>query len=464
VARGSLPSPALGRRAAVAIVGRPNVGKSTLFNRLVGRRRSIVHDQPGVTRDRIVDSARLGDGPAVDLIDTGGLVAARDDSLGLGEQALLAVDASDVVILVVDGRAGPVPADHVVLDALRGRGKPIVLAVNKGDTRDARAGAHEFHRMGLEPIVVSAEHGTGIDTLCERVRELMPSAAEGAAAPAPEAGPTVAIVGRPNVGKSSLLNRLVGAERVLVSAAPGTTRDPIDTLVTWEGRPFVLVDTAGIRRRSKVSGAPEDLAVMMAQRQIERAQAALLVLDAAQGVTTGDLAIAGAIRERARACLVVCNKWDLLGGADEARGQAEGARERLERDWERLDELLSGPARVNVSATTGRGVDRIFPQLARTLEDYQRRIETSRLNAALERAMERHHAPAVDGRPWKVFYGSQVGTAPPTFMLFATSALPKNSGQRRFLENFLRRELGLGGVPIRLVIRARDRKRAGHRS
>jgi GTP-binding protein len=381
---------------------------------------------------------------------------------------LLAVDESDVLVWMVDGRTGPVPADEEVLAVLRGRGKPIVLAVNKGDVREARAGVSEFHRFGFEPILISAEHGTGIDVLCERVRQRIPELPATAVA---AAGPTVAIVGRPNVGKSSLLNRLVGAERVLVSPEPGTTRDPIDTVVQWNDQPFVLVDTAGIRRRAKVSGAPEDLAVMMAQRQIERAQAALLVIDAAQGITSGDLTIAGVIRERARACVVVCNKWDLLsergssgggpGGADRTPPATHGsglgieARERLERDWERLDDLLAGPARVNVSAKTGRGIEKIFPQLARTLEDYQRRVETSRLNAALERAMERHHAPSVDGRPWKIFYASQVGAAPPTFMLFATRSLPQKSSLRRYLENFLRRELGLGGVPIRLVIRQR---------
>jgi GTP-binding protein len=436
-----------GHRPAVAIVGRPNVGKSTLFNRLVGRRRAIVHDLPGVTRDRIVETAHLDDDSAIDLIDTGGLVAERDDALGLGAQVLLAIDESDVILFVVDGRAGPVPGDEELLAALRSRGKPIVLVVNKGDVREARAGVGEFHRLGLDPLLVSAEHGTGIEELRERVRGLMP-AEEPLESEAP--GPTIAIVGRPNVGKSSLLNRIVGAERVLVSAQPGTTRDPIDTVVEWDGEPFVLVDTAGIRRRSKVSGAPEDLAVMMAQRQIERAQAALLLVDAAQGVTSGDLAIAGAIRENARACIVVCNKWDLLAGDEEAR-------KRLEMGWERLEELLAGPPRVNVSAATGRGVDRIFPQVARTLADYHRKVETSRLNAALERAMKHHHAPSVEGKPWKIFYGNQVGTAPPTFMLFATKSLPQKSSLRRYLENFLRRDLGLGGVPIRLVIRQRRR-------
>jgi GTP-binding protein len=435
------------RRATIAIVGRPNVGKSTLFNRLVGRRRAIVHDLPGVTRDRIVETVRLDDAVIIDFIDTGGLVAERDDPLGLGGQVLSAVEESDALLLVVDGRTGPVPGDEEVLSTLRPRGKPIVLVVNKADAREARAGVGEFHRLGLDPVLVSAEHGTGIERLREVILELVPDEPVEEAAPA---GPTVAIVGRPNVGKSSLLNRVVGADRVLVSEQPGTTRDPIDTVVEWQDRTFVLVDTAGIRRRSKVSGAPEDLAVMMAQRQIERAQAALLLIDAAQGVTSGDLAIAGAIREQARACVVVMNKWDLLSGDSEAR-------ERLEVGWERLAELLSGPARVNISAATGRGVDKIFPQLARALDDFHRRVETSRLNAVIERAMEHHHAPAVEGKPWKVYYGSQVGTAPPTFMLFATRSLPQKSSLRRYLENFLRRELDLGGVPIRLVIRQRRR-------
>ena len=439
-------------RAAVAIVGRPNVGKSTLFNRLVGRRRAIVHDQPGVTRDRIVGTARLDDDSIIDLIDTGGLVPQRDDSLGLGAQVMLAIDESDVLVLVVDGRVGLVPGDEEILAALRHRNKPIVLAVNKGDVREARAGVGEFHRLGLDPILISAEHGTGVEELRQNIRERIGEVDSGMEeqAAGEAVGPTVAIVGRPNVGKSSLLNRIVGAERVLVSAEAGTTRVPVDTVVEWNGKPFVLVDTAGIRRRAKVSGAPEDLAVMMAQRQIERAQAALLVIDASQGVTSGDLAIAGVIHERARACVVVVNKWDLLAGNDEAR-------ERLERGWERLGELLAGPPRVNISASTGRGVERIFPHLAQALEDFNRQIETSKLNVAIERAMAHHHAPSVDGKPWKVFYGSQVGTAPPTFMLFATKSLPQRSSLRRFLENFLRSELELEGVPIRLVIRQRRR-------
>ena len=433
-------------RPMVAIVGRPNVGKSTLFNRLVGRRQSIVHDLPGVTRDRIVARAELADRLEVDLVDTGGLVPDRDDAIGLNEQVMLAIEESDALILVADGRAGILAGDEEVAAVARRAAKPTLLAVNKGDTRDAEANVHEFHRLGFEPHLVSAEHGTGIEALSEAVVAVLPAAE---VAPVGE-GTTIAIVGRPNVGKSSLLNRLLGGERALVSPVAGTTRDPIDTVVEWEGETLVLVDTAGIRRRSRVSGTAEDLAVMMARRQLERAEIALLVVDGAEGVTSGDLAIAMAAWEAGRAALVAVNKWDLV--------DAE-ARRRLDDDFARLAELLADPPRVNVSALTGRGVERIFPALAQLRESYRMRLGTSRLNEILQQAVRTHHMPTVAGRPWKLLYASQVGSAPPTFMLFANRSLPRSSSVRRYLENSLRRELGIPGVPIRLVVRRRRQGR-----
>ncbi|MEE2775423.1 MAG: ribosome biogenesis GTPase Der [Acidobacteriota bacterium] len=427
-------------RPAVAIVGRPNVGKSTLFNRLVGQRRAIVHDLPGVTRDRIVASAELAEVRTVDLIDTGGLLPDKDDSIGLNEQVLLAIDESDVLVLVVDGRAGPVPGDHEVVEVIRRYAKPIVLAVNKADTRDADLHVHEFYSLGFEPLLISAEHGIGMETLSEAVVEVLPEASESPLAK----GVPIAIVGRPNVGKSSLLNRLLGDNRALVSPMAGTTRDPIDSVVSWEGRSFVLVDTAGIRRRSRVSGAAEDLAVMMARRQLERAKVGLVVIDAADGITSGDLAIAATSWELGRATVIVANKWDLVD---------EAAREKVEDGFARLGELLADPPRVNVSALTGRRVDRLFPAIAEILEDYSLQVETSRLNEILQRAVAAHHMPTVSGKPWKLLYASQVGAQPPTFMFFANRVLPQKSTLRRYLENSLRRELGLPGVPIRLVIR-----------
>jgi len=436
------PSAALpGKTPTVAIVGRPNVGKSTLFNRLMGRRQAIVHDLPGVTRDRITARTELG-GRLVELVDTGGLVPG-DDPLGLGEQVMLAVEESDLLLLMVDGKEGLVPADETVWQHLRPTGKPTLLVINKGDTHAARDNFPDFYRLGIDaPLLVSAEHALGIADLVEALVERLPEAA-----PEPETdAPPIAIVGRPNVGKSSLVNRLVGEYRSLVSPRPGTTRDPVDTLLIRGDRRYLLIDTAGIRRRAKAADAPEELAVMMARRQIERAQLAVLVIDAAQGVTTGDLAIAGSIWELGRAAVVAVNKWDLLD---------EELRERLEEVWPRLTRVLSEPPRVNVSALTGRGLDRLFPAIDRALEAFHARLATGELNRLLEAAVRRRKPPTFQGKSWKLYYATQVAEAPPTFMLFANRRLPRSDTYRRYLENRLREALELPGVPIRLVIRPR---------
>jgi GTPase len=426
----------------VAIVGRPNVGKSTLFNRLLGRRQAIVHDLPGVTRDRITGVAELDGDRSFQVIDTGGLVPG-DDPLGLSRQVFLAVEESDLLIFLVDGRDGLAAADEAIWERLRRTGKPALLVVNKGDTREARGRFPEFYRLGIDPqLLVSAEHGQGIAELREALALALP---ELPAEVRPEA-PAVAIVGRPNVGKSSLLNRIAGEERALVSPSPGTTRDPIDTLIRRGERCYLLIDTAGIRRRSQTSGAPEELAVMMARRQIERAQLAVLVVDAAQGVTSGDLAIAGTIWELGRAAVLAVNKWDLL--------DAE-ARARLEQSFVRLDDHLAHPRRVNLSALTGRGVDKLFPAIDRTLGAHLTRLGTGEVNRLFEGSIRRVSPPSLGGRPWKLYYATQVSSGPPTFMLFANRALPRNHHYRRYLENRLRDELDLQGVPLRLVVRRR---------
>ncbi len=433
----------------VAIVGRPNVGKSTLFNRLVGHRRSIVHDQPGVTRDRVVGTARLGDTAGgegeIQLIDTGGLLLGEDE-LGLNDQVFLAVEESDLLLFVVDGKSGLVPADEEIWSRLRRAGKPTILVVNKSDTRAAQESFGEFFGLGIEhAALVSAEHGAGLDRLYGLMTGMLPPRAEYEEA---EGESRLAIVGRPNVGKSSILNRILGSQRALVSEVAGTTRDPIDSLVErGEGddrRIYRLVDTAGIRRRSRASGAAEELAILLARRQIERAHCALLVVDAAAGVTAGDSAIGGLVRELHRAVVVLVNKWDLL---DDDR------RRKLDDSWPRLDELLFSPERVNISARTGRGIEKIFPAVERALAGFRTRLETAELNRLVERALARHHAPTHGGKPWKVYYATQVKTAPPTLMLFANRLLDRSSTYRRYLENFFRSELGLPGVPIRLVIR-----------
>ncbi len=426
----------------VAIVGRPNVGKSTLFNRLVGRRQAIVHDLPGITRDRITGLARLTDDRPIQVVDTGGLVPG-DDPLGLNQQVFLAVEESDLLVFLVDGKLGLVSADEEVWSHFRRYGKPTILVVNKGDTRQARERFPEFYSLGIDQqILVSAEHGSGIEDLREALAHALPEIPD---VQVPDA-PPVAIVGRPNVGKSSLLNKISGLNRALVSPVAGTTRDPVDTLIQRDGRSYLLIDTAGIRRRSQVSGAPEELAVMMARRQIERAQVAVLVIDAAAGVTSGDLAISGSIWELGRAAVVAINKWDLLD--DEGR-------RKLELSFERLDELLASPGRVNVSALSGRGVDKLWGPIDRALAAYNLKLSTGQLNRLFEGFVKKVAPPSFGGAPWKLYYVTQVSTAPPTFMLFANRPLPRTSHYRRYLENRLREELDLPGVPVRLVVRKR---------
>jgi len=430
----------------VAIVGRPNVGKSTLFNRLVGRRKAIVHDLPGVTRDRIAGLAEIAHERTIHLVDTGGLVIG-DDPLGLSQQVFLAVEESDLLLFLVDGRAGLTSADESVWERFRRFGKPAILVVNKGDTREAEQRFSEFYALGLDRmILLSAEHGGGVEDLREALALALPEVPE---TPAPEA-PAVAIVGRPNVGKSSILNRIAGAERALVSPVAGTTRDPVDSLITRGEKSYLLVDTAGIRRRSQVTGAAEELAVMMARRQIERCQVAILVVDAMQGITSGDLAIAGTAWELGRAAVVAINKWDLLD---------EEKRRELEESWPRLAEILAEPERINLSALTGRGVDKLFPAIDRTLAAHSLRLGTGEVNRLFEAAIRKFHPPVVHGRPWKVYYATQVSSAPPTFMLFANRTLARTDTYRRYLENRLRDELKLPGVPIRLVIRKRGNEK-----
>jgi len=426
----------------VAIVGRPNVGKSTLFNRLLGRRQAIVHDLPGITRDRITGIAHLNDDRPIQIVDTGGLVPG-DDPLGLNEQVFLAVEESDLLLFVVDGRQGLVSADEEVWSHFRRSGKPALLVVNKADTREARNRFPEFYALGIDQqILISAEHGGGIEDLREALAHTLPEISD---IPTPDA-PPIAIVGRPNVGKSSLLNKISGLNRALVSPVAGTTRDPVDTVITRGDKSYLLIDTAGIRRRSQVTGAPEELAVMMARRQIERAQVVVLVIDASQSVTSGDLAIAGTIWELGRAAVVAINKWDLLD--DEGR-------EKLEFAFQRLDELLASPGRVNVSALSGRGVDKLWAPIDRALESYNLKLSTGQLNRLFEGFIKKVAPPSLTGAPWKLYYVTQVSSAPPTFMLFANRTLPRTHHYRRYLENRLREELDLPGVPLRLVVRKR---------
>jgi len=444
----------------VAIVGRPNVGKSTLFNRFAGSRRALVEDTPGVTRDRIVEEVEAS-GRSVLLVDTAGLDADAEAGLGraVQAQAQAAVQEADAILFVVDGKGGLLPEDEAIARILRRSERPLLLAVNKIDVPAHAANAAEFHRLGLPLRAVSAEHGTGAwDALEALVTEL----AEPAASRPPSSpregegeGPVrIALVGRPNVGKSSWLNRLVGSERVVVSELPGTTRDAVDTKLETPAGEFVLVDTAGLRRPGRRDAVAERASAYMTMRALERADVALVVIDACEGFTDQDARVAGLARERGRPAAILANKWDLLD-RDDPR-EARCVSEEIER---RLRFMADTPV-LHVSARTGARGQRILP-LARELARAGRtRIDTPALNVWLKDATGRHEpAMAQKGggrrRPVKFLYATQTGTSPPTFVLFCTAPDSIQKSYLRFLENRLRERFGLAGTPVRLVLRHR---------
>ena len=435
------------RLPVVAIVGRPNVGKSTLFNRLIGSRKSIVRDTPGVTRDRIHGSAEFA-GWRATVIDTGGLDPGSGEPLAaqVRKQVLAAIAEADALVFVIDGREGLTPLDEEVARLLRRVAKPVLVAVNKVDARGQEAVAAEAYRLGMDPVLlVSAEHGRGVAELIEALAMRVPAPASGAAE---EAGPLrIAVVGRPNVGKSSLVNAIAGQDRVVVHAEPGTTRDAVDTLVTVEGRPYVLVDTAGMRRKGRTEGALDKLSAVMARRSLERADLALVVLDAGEGVTTQDARIAGYAEQAGRAVVLVVNKWDLVGAADRAPELVRALRERLP--------FLGHAPIVFTSARAGTGIRDLFETIDRVAIDYAKEISTGELNRALTAAVERRPPAGVHGKTLKIYYATQTGTRPPTFLLFVNDPAALHFSYERYLVSALRERFGFAGCAVRLRLRRR---------
>ncbi len=436
----------------IAIVGRPNVGKSSLFNRLTGSRKALTHDLPGVTRDRVAGEAARPAGGYVVVVDTGGFEPESEELFPslVRRQALKAIAEADVVVLVVDGSTGLLPQDLEVAGVVRRLGAPVVLAVNKADRRDASLGAGEFAALGFPVVPVSAEHGLGLGDLWEELERRLPPSS-------PEVEPrkaelAVAVVGRPNVGKSSLLNAILREDRFVVSQVPGTTRDAVDTVVQVAGRVLRLVDTAGIRRRGRTDRGPEVLSVVMARKAMERAHICLLVLDAGEGVTAQDAHIAGLALEHGRAAVVAINKADLLpAGAAARRDLARRAVEALH--------FLKGTKVLFVSALTGVGVGRILPEVMAVGEAFHSRIGTGELNRVLRAAWEAHPPP--QGRkPAKLYYAAQVSTAPPTIVLMTSTERPLHFSYLRQLENALRQAFPLAGVPIRFIMRRRSGRSA----
>jgi GTP-binding protein len=431
-------------RPVIAVVGRPNVGKSTLFNRLVGQRRALVRDVPGVTRDRIYGQVAFERWQAT-VIDTGGFDPSAEEPLieGVRRQVLAAVEEADLVLFVVDARAGVTALDAEIARVLRRSDRPVVLVANKVDAGGMESALAELYRLGFgEPLPVSAEHGRGVAEMLEAVRARAP---RDSAPPAPRGVVHLAVIGRPNVGKSSLVNAMLGAERVLVDAAPGTTRDAVDTAFEHEGRPYVLVDTAGIRRKGRVTEALEKLSVVMALRSLERCQVALLVLDASEGLTAQDAHIAGYAHEAGRALVLVVNKWDLVPPGMVRRGEV------LEQLRERLPFLEYAPV-CFTSATEGQGVRELFDTVDEVAAAAQRRVPAAEVTAVLRQAIERRPVSA-GGEPLTLQTAAQVAVAPPTFALKVNRPDDVHFSYERYLVRSLRLAFGFPGSPIRLSLR-----------
>ena len=449
---GSLPS--------VVLVGRPNVGKSTLFNRVTRMRRAIVTSIPGTTRDVLAQPVEW-EGTRFELTDTGGMFGASEDPLHevVLERGRRAIGDADLLVLVVDGREGLVGGDREIAQVIREAGKPALLAVNKLDDKRARSGALEMYQLGFDPVFeIAAEHGDGVGDLLDAiVRELPASGSSSAPKPSEVA---VAIVGRPNAGKSSLVNRLLREERMIVNEMPGTTRDAVDTMLTWHRRLFRIVDTAGIRRAGRVSrgGQVEEISVLLARRAIESADVVVVVVDAAEGATDQDAAIAGEADRLGRGIIIVANKWDLTkeNGQDFVKGFDEELRRQLK--------FLDYATILHISALTGERTPKLLEAIDKVAESRQQRVKTTELNKFVERVAA-EHPPASPGKGHvRILYAAQTSVAPPTFVFFTNIATTFHFSYQRYLENRLREEFGFEGTPIRIHVRARRRKERPEKS
>ncbi len=435
----------------IAIVGRPNVGKSTLFNRLAGRRKAIVEDEPGVTRDRNYAEAVYEDLSFI-LIDTGGFEPASKDRIQqqIREQVEVAIHESDVILFVMDGKEGLNPIDMDIIGYLRQVTKPVFYVVNKIDGERHEGGVLDFYRLGVPALYsISAQHGRGIGELMDEVVKSFP--------PAPpeeekeEQEIRVALVGRPNVGKSSLLNKLIGRPRAIVDSTPGTTRDAIDTPFLREGRRYIFVDTAGIRRKSKVTQRLEKYSAIKALRSLERCDVALVLLDGFEGLTEQDARITEFAEESGRALILVVNKWDLV---QKDSATLEGYRERIRQEMKTLDYVPI----LFISALTGQRVAKIFEAIDQVIAEHRKRISTASLNNWLQEAVETYPPPLSRNRRVKLYYISQVSVAPPTFILFTHDPQGLGEPYQRYLLRRLREKYGFVGTPLRLFLRRRKKE------
>ena len=455
------------KKPVIVLVGRPNVGKSTLFNRLVGERLAIIDDVPGTTRDRLVAE---GDWAGHDffVVDTGGIDPTRQRSqepLSIGSadfiadiraQAEIAMEESDVILLLTDAQQGVTEADREIVQILRRRQSivaganhpPIILVVNKADSEHYRTNALDFYSLGLgDPFPISAIHGTGTGDLLDEVVAHFPQSVEDEEE---DASIKVAIVGKPNAGKSSLLNKLTGETRSIVSPIPGTTRDAIDTRITWEGLPITLIDTAGIRKRGTIIPGVEKYSVLRAMQAIERCDVALLVIDAVTGVTAQDTHIAGYINQAWKSVILIVNKWDLI--EKDTNTSLE-----FEKNIRQALNFLPYVPIIFISAASGQRVNQVLPMVARVQEERLVRLTTSQLNRILQNAQDMHQPSSGSGRMFRIYYGTQVRSEPPTFLLYCNDPKLGHFTYLRYLENQIRKEYPFVGTPIRLVLKARER-------
>ncbi|MEW1959958.1 ribosome biogenesis GTPase Der [Kineococcus sp. NPDC059986] len=434
----------------LAVVGRPNVGKSTLVNRIIGRREAVVEDVPGVTRDRVAYPANWA-GREFTLVDTGGWEAKAEGlNLAVADQAELAIELADAVLFVVDGTVGATASDEHVVRLLRRSGRPVVLVANKVDGPRQEADATALWSLGLgEPYPVSALHGRGTGDVLDAAVKVLPAVSAVGGGYTQQGGPRrVALLGRPNVGKSSMLNKLAGSERVVVHPTAGTTRDPVDELIELGGRTWRFVDTAGIRRRVHLTKGADFYASLRTQTALEKAEVAVVLVDASVPIAEQDIRIISTVVESGRALVVAYNKWDLT---DEER------RHYLEREIEKELVQIPWAPRVNVSAQTGRHMEKLVPAIDTALESWETRIPTGRLNAFLGQIVAAHPHPVRGGKQPRILFGTQASTRPPRFVVFASGFL--EAGYRRFIERRLREEFGFVGSPIELSVRVREKRK-----
>jgi GTP-binding protein len=432
--------------SVIALVGRPNVGKSSLFNRLLRRSAALVDDRPGVTRDRHYGRLSIDDRAGL-LVDTGGFeLAAEPLSSPINEQIHLALLECDLAVLVVDGLLGRHPRDAELADLIRRSGRPSILAVNKIDSPEKEALALEFHGLGFEDLLpVSAAHGLGVssleDALYHYLSEAPPMEEE-------QFAPRIAVIGRPNAGKSSLINRLCGHNRLVVDPTPGTTRDAVDVTLEIKGRPYVLVDTAGVRRRGRVSEKLEKLSVLRALKSLEKCDVAFLVVDASEGLADQDAHIAGYAFERGRPIVLVVNKWDLISEKLEIRTA-------FQRDLELKMAFLEKAPWMTVSAKSGQGLNKLWPLVDRIMEQFASRAPTAEVNRVVSAAVEAHNPPYVGKGRLKFYYATQASTRPPSFVLFANHPEAVHYSYKRFLINRLKEAFNLDLIPVRVFFRSR---------